>query len=72
MKELNKNKIGKFIRNIRLKNNLLLREFSEKLNITQSRLSKIENGLILPDLLFIIKCSNVFNVCADEFIIYVE
>ncbi len=65
---MNQEKIGKFIKNIRLKNNLSQREFADILGVTFQAVSKWENGKNLPDMLILKEISNKFNVDIDEII----
>ncbi len=65
---MNQEKIGKFIKDIRLKNNLSQREFADILGVTFQAVSKWENGKNLPDMLVLKEISNKFNVDIDEII----
>lgn len=44
---------GKVLRNIRLDNNEILKNMSDKLNISPSFLSSIENGRRIPDIKYL-------------------
>ena len=65
---MNQEKIGKFIKKIRIKNNLSQSEFASKLGVTFQAVSKWENGKNLPDILTLKQISNEFNVNIDEII----
>ena len=65
-------KIGSFIKNIREVRSYKQKEFAGILDIGLRRLRSIEKGEKLPDFLMVIKCCNYFDICADDFIIYVE
>ena len=65
-------KIGNFVRSIRVNNQYQLNEFSELLRVSQKKIKKIEAGEELPNLLMVIKCCHLFDICADDFIIYVD
>ena len=55
-------KIGKFILNLRKKNNLTQAEFADILNVTSQAVSKWENGRGIPDIEMLKKISEEFNV----------
>ena len=55
-------KVGKFIKEIRKKNNLTQAELADKYGITYQAVSKWENGINLPDLSLIRQMSKDFNV----------
>ena len=63
---MNQENFGKFIKNIRIKNNLTQKEFAEKYNVTYQAVSKWENGINMPDITLIKKISEDFNVSLDE------
>ena len=65
---MNQEKIGKFIKKIRIKNNLSQNEFASRLGVTFQAVSKWENGKNLPDILTLKQISNEFNVNIDEII----
>ena len=64
---MNQEKIGQFIKDIRLKQNLSQKNFAEKYNVTYQAVSKWENGKNLPDYSLIKQISKDFNVSIDEF-----
>ena len=47
---MDQEKIGKFIKDLRIKNNLTQKEFADKYNVTYQAVSKWENGKNMPDL----------------------
>lgn len=63
------NDVGKFIKDIRIKNNLTQAQLAEKLNVTYQAISKWENGKSLPDIETIKRICNMFNVNFDNNII---
>jgi transcriptional regulator with XRE-family HTH domain len=50
---MNPEKIGQFIKEIRVKNNLTQKDLADKYNVTYQAVSKWENGKNLPDILLI-------------------
>ena len=65
---MNQEKIGNFIKELRLKNNLSQQKFAEKLNVTSQAVSKWENGKNIPDLAIMLEISKLFNVETDEIV----
>lgn len=63
---MNQDKIGSFIKSIRMDNNLTQKEFAERLNVTYQAVSKWENGKNIPDIGIIKQISEEFNVDIDE------
>lgn len=61
-------KIGQFIKKIRMDNNLTQAQFAKKLNVSFQAVSKWETGKSIPDLLVIKEISDQFNVNIDEII----
>ena len=47
---MNQEKISKFIKDIRIKNNLTQKDFADKFGVTYQAVSKWENGKNLPDI----------------------
>lgn len=64
---MNQEKIGKLIKDIRIKNNLTQAEFAEKYNVTYQAVSKWENGKNIPDISLIKQMSKDFNISLEEF-----
>lgn len=54
--------IGKRIRKVRVKNNLSIEELANKLDITKSYLSKIENGNGRPNVFILRKLNEIFKI----------
>lgn len=65
---MNQEKIGNFIKEIRVKNNLTQKELADKLGVTYQAVSKWENGKNIPDISILKEISNIFNVDIDEII----
>lgn len=59
---MDQEKIGKFIRDLRKKNNLTQAEFAERYGVTYQAVSKWENGKNLPDMALIKEISKDFNI----------
>ena len=65
---MNQEKVGNFIKEIRIKNNLTQAELADKLGVTYQAVSKWENGKNVPDIATMKEISNLFNVDIDEII----
>ena len=63
---MNQEKVGKFIKEIRKKNNLTQSEFAKKLGVTYQAVSKWENGKNIPDISLLKEISNMFDVDISE------
>lgn len=63
---MDQEKVGKFIKEIRIKNNLTQKEFADKLGVTFQAVSKWENGKNIPDISLLKELSKMFNVNIDE------
>ena len=63
---MDQEKVGKFIKEIRLKNNLTQKEFADKLGVTFQAVSKWENGKNIPDIALLKEISKIFDVNIDE------
>lgn len=59
-------KIGKFIKEQRIKNHLTQSEFAQKYGVTYQAVSKWENGLNLPDIALLKEMSEDFHVNIDD------
>lgn len=55
-------KIGEFIKDIRLKNDMTQREFADSLNVTYQAVSKWENGKNMPDIAVLKEISRIYGV----------
>ena len=63
---LNPEKIGKFIKDIRKKNNLTQKQLADKYGVTYQAVSKWENGINLPDVTLIRQISKDFNISVED------
>lgn len=63
---MNQEKIGKFIKNLRKKNNLTQQALADKYNVTYQAVSKWENGKNMPDISLLKQMSKDFNVSLEE------
>ncbi len=63
---MNQDKIGNFIKKIRLDNNLTQKELADRLGVTYQAVSKWENGKNVPDIGIMKQISEEFNVNIDE------
>ena len=59
-------KIGKFIKELRKKNNLTQKDLADKYNVTYQAVSKWERGINMPDISLIRKMSKDFNIDIEE------
>ena len=65
---MDQEKIGKFIKDLRIKNNLTQKEFADKYNVTYQAVSKWENGRNMPDLSLLKDICKDFDVSLDDLI----
>lgn len=65
---MNQEKVGKFIQDIRIKNNLTQKDFALILGVTPQAVSKWENGKNIPDISTLKIISEKYNVNIDEII----
>ena len=63
---MDQEKVGRFIKNIRKKNNLTQKELAGKLNVTYQAVSKWERGLNVPDIAIMMDISKQFNIDISE------
>lgn len=63
---MDQEKIGKFIKEIRKKNNLTQKDLADKYNVTYQAVSKWENGKNMPDTSLIKQMSKDFNISLDD------
>lgn len=63
---MNQEKFGKFIKELRQKNNLTQKEFADKYHVTYQAVSKWENGKNMPDSTLIKQISEDFNISLEE------
>lgn len=63
---MDQNKIGNFIKSIRIENNLTQKDFADKLGVTPQAVSKWENGKNIPDIAIMKDISEKFQVNIGE------
>ena len=63
---MDQEKIGKFIKDLRIKNNLTQKEFADRYNVTYQAVSKWENGKNMPDLSLLKEICKDFDVSLDD------
>lgn len=63
---MNQDKIGKFIYELRIKNNYTQKELANMLSVTSQAISKWENGRGIPDIEQLKKLSEIFNISLNE------
>ena len=63
---MDQEKFGKFIKEIRKKNNLTQKQLADKYNVTYQAVSKWENGKNMPDTSLIKLISKDFNISLEE------
>ena len=63
---MNQEKIGQFIKDIRIKNKLTQKEFAEKFGVTYQAVSKWENGKNLPDINILKDICKEYSISLDE------
>lgn len=63
---MNPEKIGKFIKELRKKNNLTQQELADKYGVTYQAVSKWERGINLPEISLIKEMSNDFNISIES------
>ena len=59
-------KVGKFIKEIRKKNNLTQKELADKYGVTYQAVSKWENGINLPEITLLRQMSKDFNISLED------
>lgn len=65
---MNSNKMGKFIRDLRIENKMNQEDLSEKIIIDRTVISKWESGKLIPDTRNLIALSEIFKVTLDELV----
>ncbi len=61
-------KIGKLIKEMRVKNNLTQKELAEKYGVTYQAVSKWENGKNIPDIMILKEMSKDFGIDINDFL----
>ncbi len=59
-------KVGQFIKELRIENNLSQNQLSEEIHVTRQAVSNWENGKALPDSNILLMLSNLFKVSINE------
>ena len=59
-------KVGQFIKELRIENNLSQNQLSEEIHVTRQAVSNWENGKALPDSNVLLILSNLFKVSINE------
>ncbi len=57
---------GKYFTTLRERQNLTIKELSQKTNISQSTLSNIENNKVIPQLRTLLKLVKFYNITFKE------
>ena len=65
---MDQEKIGKFIKEIRKKENLSQQKFAEKYGVTYQAVSKWENGKNIPDIVILKQICSDYNMNLDDFL----
>lgn len=63
---MNQEKVGKFIKEIRVSNGLTQKEFADKFGVTYQAVSKWENGKNLPDINILKEICNEYKISLDN------
>lgn len=63
---MNQDKIGKYIKKLRIDNHFTQKDLADKLGVTYQAVSKWENGKNIPDISVLKEMSNLFNVEISE------
>ncbi len=63
---MDQEKIGQFIKKLRIDNNMTQKDFADKYHVTFQSVSKWENGKNIPDGQLLIQMSHDFNVSIDD------
>lgn len=64
--KMDQEKIGKFIKEIRIKNNLTQKDLAEKYGVTYQAVSKWENGKNIPDIALLKQMSQDFHINIED------
>ena len=60
------NKIGRFIKELRLEKNISQNQLSEEIHVTRQAISNWENGKAIPDSDILLTLSSLFKVSINE------
>lgn len=63
---MDQEKVGKFIKEIRIQNHLTQKELADKLGVTFQAVSKWENGKNIPDIALLKEISDMFHINIDD------
>lgn len=63
---MDSDKIGAFIKNLRIKNNMSQKDLADRIPINREAVSKWECGRTIPDSSAILRLSDIFDVSTDE------
>ena len=63
---MNQEKVGKLIKEIRIKNSLTQSQFADRYNVSYQAVSKWENGKNLPDITLLTQICKDFNIDINE------
>ena len=63
---MNQEKVGKLIKEIRIKNNLTQSQFADRYNVSYQAVSKWENGKNLADITLLTQICKDFNIDINE------
>ena len=63
---MDQERIGNFIKSIRLENNLTQKEFADNLGVTYQAVSKWENGKNIPDISVLKQICDKYNINIDD------
>ena len=66
MVKLDINKIGRFIKELRLEKNISQNQLSEEIHVTRQAISNWENGKAIPDSDILLTLSSLFKVSINE------
>ena len=65
---MDQEKIGKMIKNLRVKSHLTQQEFATKYGVTYQAVSKWENGKNIPDILVLKEISKDYQIPLEDFL----
>ena len=71
-RKLDVRKIGDYFKKVREDYGYTIDDFSQMLCVSRKTLLLVEKGKKMPSLLMVVRCSNEFDISADNFVIYEE